>query len=192
MQDAELNAVEVAIEKYHSGEMSVADAQCLLRDAWELEEVNGRKRALEVFSSSAEGTIGDRYRFRAECSRDAELFIQAIQCFIEPAGSISPHSYYPDVGFKFSIVKEISPRDLLWIASSIVDGHVLVQTLEKEDRYTGKRDYHRRLDVHEPQYKLSRDVLKEVRKNVAHRIQNLKHLLADSRKFAQDLKVLTA
>lgn len=36
MQDAELNAVEVAIEKYHSGEMSVADAQCLLRDAWEL------------------------------------------------------------------------------------------------------------------------------------------------------------
>ncbi|ATD59929.1 hypothetical protein CNX70_06815 [Janthinobacterium svalbardensis] len=192
MQDAELNAVEVAIEKYHSGEMSVADAQCLLRDAWELEEVNGRKRALEVFSSSAEGTIGDRYRFRAECSRDAELFIQAIQCFIEPAGSISPHSYYADVGVKFSIVKKISPRDLLWIASFIVDGHVLVQTLEKEDRYTGKRDYYRRLDVHEPRYKPSRDVLKEVRKNVAHRIQNLKHLLADSRQFAQDLKVLTA
>lgn len=192
MQDAELNAVEVAIEKYRSGELSLADAQRFLRDAGKLNKVNGLKRALEVFSSSAEGTIGDRYRFRAECSRDAELFMQAIQCFIEPTWSISPHSYYPDVGVKFCIIKEISPRDLLWIASSIVDGHVLVQTLEKENKYTGKRDYHRLFDVREPQYKPSRDVLKEVKKNVAHRIQNLKHLLADSREFAQDLKVLTA
>lgn len=191
MQDVELDVVEVTTEKYRSGELSLADAQRLC-DAWEVEEVNGRKRALEVFSSSAEGTIGDRYRFRAECSRDAELFIQAIQCFIEPAWSISPHSYYPDVGVKFSIIKEISPRDLLWIASFIVDGHVLVQTLEKEDRYTGKRDYHRRLDVREPQYKPSKDVLKEVKKGVAHRIQSLKHLLADAREFAQELRVITA
>jgi hypothetical protein len=192
MQVAELNAVEAAIEKYHSGELSLSDAQRSIRDAWELEDINGRKRALEEFSSNSEGTIGDRYRFRAECNRDAELFIQAIHCFIEPSWSISSHADYPDVGVTFSISKEISPRDLLWIASSIVDGHVLVQTLEKEDRYTGKRDYERRLDVHEPEYKPSGAVLKDMKKGVAHHIKNLKHLLADAREFAKNLRAISA
>lgn len=192
MQDAELNTVEVAIEKYHSGDISLFDAQRVIREARELERISGRKRTLEEFSLSSESTIGDRYRFRAECRRDAELFIFSIICFIEPSWTISPLTYYPDVDVKFSIRAEISPRDLLWIASSIVDGHVLVQTLEKEDRFTGKRNYERRLDVHEPEYKPSAAVLKEMKKGTAHYINNLKRLLTDAREFAKNLKEVSA
>lgn len=188
MQDAELNAVETAIENSQSGELSLLDARRVIQDARELIVISGRKRTLEEFSPSSEGTIGDRYRFRAECHRDAELFIFSTLCFIEPSWTISPLTYYPDVDVKFSIRAEISPRDLLWIASSIVDGHVLVQTLEKEDRYTGKRDYERRLDVHEPEYKPSAAVLKDMKKGTAHYINNLKHLLTDAREFAKNLK----
>lgn len=192
MQDAKLNAVESAIDKFQSGELSLLNARRVMQDARELVDINRRKRTLEEFSSSSEGTIGDRYRFRAECHRDAELFIFSILWFIEPSWTISPLTYYPDVDVKFSIRAEISPRDLLWIASSIVDGHVLVQTLEKEDKYTGKRDYERRLDVHEPEYKPSAAVLKDMKKGTAHYINNLKHLLTDAREFAKNLKEISA
>lgn len=192
MQNSELNTVEAAIAKYHSGEQSLSDAQRSIRDAMALEAINGRNRALREFSPNSKGTIGDRYRFRAECHRDAELFIRAILWFIEPTWKISPASSYPDVGVTFSIRKEISPRDLLWVASSIVDGHVLVQTLEKEDRYTGERDYERELDFDEPEYKPSADALKDMKKGAAHHIKCLKHLLADAKEFAENLRALSA
>ena len=191
MQNSELNTVEAAIAKYHSGEQSLSDAQRSIRDAMALEAINGRNRALREFSPNSKGTIGDRYRFRAECHRDAELFIRAILWFIEPTWKISPASSYPDVGVTFSIRKEISPRDLLWVASSIIDGHVLVQTLEKEHKYTGKRDYERELDVHDPEHKPSADVLKDMEKGAAHHIKCLKHLLADAKEFAKNLKAIS-
>lgn len=191
MQDAEFNAVEAIIAKFHSGEVSLSDAQRSLRFVMAVDTINGRNRALQEFSPNSEGTIGDRYRFRAECHRDAELFIFSILWFIKPTWTISPLTYYPDVVVTFSISKEISPRDLLWIASSIVDGHVLVQTLEKEDRYTGERDYERELDVHEPEYKPSAAVLKDMKKGAAHHIKNLKFLLADAREFAENLKAVS-
>jgi hypothetical protein len=191
MQNSELSAVETIIAKFHSGAVSLLDAQRSLRDAMALDRVNGHSRALEEFSPISVGTIGDRYRFRAECHRDAELFIFSILWFIEPSWTILPLTYYPDVEVKFSIRKEISPRDLLWAASSIIDGHVLVQTLEKEDRYTGKRDYERELDVHEPDYKPSADVLRDMKKGAAHHIKSLKHLLAEAREFAENLKAIS-
>lgn len=192
MQDAELNAAKAVIAKFCSGALSLTDEKRFLHDAMMLVTIHGRDRALKEFSPNSEGTIGDRYRFRAECHRDAELFICAILWFIEATWTISPLTCYPDVEVSFSIKKEISPRDLLWVASSIVDGHVLVQTLEKEDRYTGARDYQRELDVREPKYKPSADVLKDMEKGTAHHIKYLKHLLADAMESAANLRALSA
>ena len=158
----------------------------------ELDGIGAPKRALKEFSSNSTGTIGYRYQFRAECHRDAELFLRAIIHFIEPSWTISPISYYPDVEVKFSIMKEISPRALLWIACSIVDGHVLVETLEKEDKYTGERVYQRDLDVNAAEYKPSAAVLKDMKKGAAHHIASLKHLLSDAKVFAENLKELSA
>ena len=191
MRNIEFSTVEAAIAKYHSGEQSLSDAQSSIRDALGAIPLDGPGRALKEFSPISEGTIGDRYQFRAECHRDAELFIRAILWFIEPTWKITPESMYPDVGVTFSIRNEISPRALLWVASSIIDGHVLFQTLEKEDKYTGKRDYERELDVHDPEYKPSADVLKDMEKGAAHHIKCLKHLLADSKEFARNLKAIS-
>jgi len=191
MKNAEMDTVEATLAKYHSGAMSMSDAQRSIRDALGAMPLDGPGRALKEFSPNSEGTIGDRYRFRAEGHRDAELFIRAILWFIEPTWEITPASMYPDVGVTFSIRKEISPRDLLWVASSIIDGHVLVQTLEKEDKYTGKRDYERELDVHDPEHKPSADVLKDMEKGAAHHIKCLKHLLADAKEFAKNLKAIS-
>lgn len=157
-----------------------------------LESIDGPKRALVDFSPNAEGTVGDRYRFRAECQRDAELFVRTIEGFIESSCTTQPQTDYPDVNVTFSIKREISPRDLLWIACSIGDGHVLVQTLEKEDKYTGRRVYFRVLDVNAVAYKPSADVLKDMKKGAAHHITNLKYLLAGAREFAENLRAISA
>lgn len=191
MQDAKFNAVETITAKFHSGAVGLSDAQRSLRDAMALDRINGRNRALQEFSPISEGSIGDRYRFRAECHRDAELFIFSILWFIEPTWTISPLTYYPDVVVTFSIRKEISPRDLLWVASSIVDGHVLVQTLEKEDWYTGKRVYDRVLDIYEPTNKPSEAVLRDMKKGAAHHIKSRKNSLADAKAFSENLKALS-
>lgn len=166
------------------------DVQKMMQEI-EAKYIDGRRRTLEEFSPTSNGTIGDKYRFRAECHSDAELFIQAISPFIEPSWTMLPSRYYPDVVVAFSIIEEISPRDLLWIACSIVDGHVLVETLEKEDLYTGKRVYFRKLDVNVAEYKPSATVLKEMAKGVAHHTESLKYLLADAKGFAKILKAIS-
>lgn len=179
------------IARFYSGAVSLSDAQRSLQDAMALDRINGRNRTLQEFSPNSEGTVGHRYSFRAECRRDAELFIFSILWFIDPTWTISPLTYYPDVVAAFSIRKEIAPRDLLWVASSIVDGHVLVQTLEKEEMYTGERDYERGFDVHDTEYKPSAAVLRDMKKGAAHHIKSLKHLLADAREFAENLKAIS-
>ncbi len=154
-------------------------------------EIDEQNRLLKEFPSDAEGTIGTRYRFRAECQRDADLFLHAILFFIEPSWKMSPISYYPDIDVTFSISREISPRDLLWIACSIVDGHVLVQTLEKEGAYTGERDYERDIDVHASEFKPSAAVLADMKKGASLYVKRLKFLLTDAKEFAANLKVIT-
>jgi hypothetical protein len=153
----------------------------------EAEEL-GRMRALKEFSASSKDTVGTKYRFRAECPRDAELFLRPLIHFIERSWSIVPLGYYPDVEGVFTLSKRISPRDLLWFASSIVDGHVLVQTLEKEKDYTGERDFFRRIDVHDPKYLPSPTVLNEIKKGMAWYVESLEHLLADAKEFASALE----
>jgi hypothetical protein len=104
---------------------------------------------------------------------------------------MAPLTYYPDVVVSFELSKEISPRDLLWIASCISDGHVLVQTLEKDSDYTGKRDYGRELDIHDPETKPSPDVLAEMKKGAAWCVESFKFLLADAKEFASHLRAIS-
>jgi hypothetical protein len=155
-----------------------------------LEEIAGPKRMLSKFPSKSKGTIGNRYQFRAECNRDAELFTRTILWFIEPSWTMLPFENYPDVEVTFTLKKEISPRSLLWIACSIVDGHTIVQTLEREDKYTGNRDYHRRMDVDNPRYKPSALVLADMKKGIAHYVKTLKILHADAKEFEKYIETL--
>jgi len=154
--------------------------------------IEGRLRTLEHFSPVAKDTVGTKYRFRAECPRDADLFLRAISRFIEPSWTMTPLTYYPDVVVSFEVSKEISPRDLLWIAFCISDGHVLVQTLEKNCDYTGKRDYDRELDIHDPETMPSAAVLAEMRKGLAWYVKSLKFLLADAKEFAANLQAIAS
>jgi hypothetical protein len=96
-------------------------------------------------TTSKGGRAGTKYKFRAECSRDAKLFFAAISEFICSGGKSSPLDF-GDVEGTFVLSRDISSRDLLWAASRIDDGHVLVQTLELEANYTGERNYDRFLD----------------------------------------------
>lgn len=153
--------------------------------------IEGRLRTLEHFSPIAKDTVGTKYRFRAECPRDADLFLRAISRFIKLSWTMTPLTYYPDVVVSFELSKEISPRDLLWIASRISDGHVLVQTLEKDSDYTGERDYDRELDIHDPETMPSAAVLADMRKGLAWYVKSLKFLLADAKEFASHLRTIS-
>lgn len=144
------------------------------------------------FSPVAEGTIGTKYRFRAECARDADLFLRAISSFIVFSWTVTPLGFYPDVVVAFTLAKEISQRDLLWIASLIRDGHVLVQTLEKNSDYTGERDCDREINIEDPEITPSATVLAEMEKRVAWYVKSLKYLVTDAKEFAVSLKAISS
>lgn len=152
--------------------------------------IEGRQRALEEFLAVVEGTVGNKYRFRAECHRDASLFLHAILAFIHPSWTMEPIERYPDVEVGFTLDKPISARDLLWIASCITDCHVIVQTLEREERYTGNRDYYREIDIHDPTLRPQPYVLAEMKRTSAAHISHLKHVLSDAKQFVADLRVI--
>lgn len=167
-----------------SSKRPAASSHMSSHDAEEL----GRVRALKEFPASSKGTVGTKYRFRAEYQRDAELFLRPLIGFIEPSWSMVPlNKYFPDVGVVFTISKKISPRNLLWLACSIVDGHVLVQTLEKENEYTGDRDYFRKIDVDDPKNVPSPAVLNEMKNGMARYVEALNFLLDDAEEFASAL-----
>jgi hypothetical protein len=152
----------------------------------------GRIRALEEFPSVSVGTAGTAYRFRAECPRDADLFLRAISRFIEPSWCTVPITFYPDVEVSFTLSADISPRDLLWVASVIIDGHVLAQTLESDGRYTGERDFFRDIDVHDPSMMPAPKVLAELSKGMAWYVKSLRFLLTDAKEFVASLKAIAS
>lgn len=150
--------------------------------------VLGSIRALEEFPAVAEGTVGAKYRFRAECQRDADLFLSSISSFIERNWTLTPLTYYPDVEGTFELAHEISPRDLLWVACAIVDCHVLAQTLDKEGDYNPERDYFRDIDIRNPEFMPSKEVMAKIKNGVTRYIKYLKHLQEDAKDFRVILK----
>ena len=79
-----------------------------------------------------------KYKFRAECSQDAEQFKQenreAISNF-----EIVPVEGFPDVDVTFDSHLELS--EIIELMKDIDHGHVMYQTVKPVDEYTGKRDY---------------------------------------------------
>jgi hypothetical protein len=169
----------------HVVQSAISDEVPVYDSLVHLQEVaDAQQRALGKFPSNAKGTRGTKYRFRAECPRDADLFLRAISRYIEPSWTMTPLGWYPDVEVTFTLAKNISPRSLLWIACVITDGHVLVQTLEKEGEYTGKRDYFREIDIQAPRNIPSPKVLSEMKKGLAWYVDSLEFLLGDAKDFA--------
>ena len=148
----------------------------------------GYIRALEEFPAVAEGTVGTKYRFRAECKRDADMFLSAISSFIKPNWTITPQGDFSDVQGAFELAREISPRNLLWVACAIVDCHVLAQTLDEEKSYNPARDYLRNIDIHNSEFMPSTEVLAEMKNGVGGYIENLVHLYEDAEEFRKSLE----
>ena len=83
------------------------------------------------------------YKFRAECDADVDnlmrLLIEAgyiTSCLINKEDIT-----VPDI--EVSLISEISIDDLRYYMKQIEDSHVMIQTLNTCDKYTGERDYGR-------------------------------------------------
>jgi len=129
-------------EPMYSGDATV--------DRYTSDEAAALQRALTRFSAFADGTVGSEYRFRAECQQDVDLFMHAISAYVERPWTITRDESggFPDVEVQFCLTKAIRPRSLLWAANTVVDGHVIVQTLALAEDYTGERDMDLNPNIH--------------------------------------------
>lgn len=146
----------------------------------------------QKFSRVATNSEKTVYKFRAECPREAHLFLAAVSLFIEPSWVITPLEFYPDIECSFTIRKAISPFDLLWIANTIVDAHVIVDTLELAHEYTGDRDYGMTADAIEISNIPSAAVLVKLRKGISLYVKSLKYLRSDARELSEVIKAVSS
>jgi hypothetical protein len=144
-------------------------------------KIDAQKNAVAEFLISIKGTPGEKYKFRSECRRDAELFFAALDEFTT-SRSVTPLGF-GEVEGEFVLEKYLSPRDLLWIACQIPDGHVLVQTLELENNYTGERDYERCL-TGDLQMLPSEAIRRKMRDGAKAYVDSLRFFLQDAQDFA--------
>ena len=81
-----------------------------------------------------------KYKLRAECSMDVASFIaiSGNQISYGSNASIS-EGIYPDEEFEFE--SYLNLEQLRSLLRRVVDGHVMVQTVQPADKYTGIRDY---------------------------------------------------
>lgn len=78
------------------------------------------------------------YRMRAECMADVAAFASKVFC---PTMMIEREHPYPDVTVTF--VCELELVDILLIIKGIPDGHVMYETLELAEDYSGIRKFGR-------------------------------------------------
>jgi hypothetical protein len=90
-----------------------------------------------------------RISFRAECESDVHLFISAIRWDIlevdisaEKLKGADGYSYtYPDRDVKLVTSGNLNLEELRWVAAQIQDCHVIADTIELAEHYTGVRLY---------------------------------------------------
>jgi len=75
-----------------------------------------------------------KYKLRAELVADIFLFIQTYKIYIF---KIDKKDYFPDTELEFE--SELSLNDLIKKISLLPDCHVMVETLQPKDKYTGVR-----------------------------------------------------
>lgn len=83
-----------------------------------------------------------KYKLRAECTQDILLFIGMIIDRVK-SFSMLPMPEVPDVEFEFTL--DATLEELLDCLQYIDDGHVMYQTVQPIEQYTGDRDYDRAL-----------------------------------------------
>jgi ABC-type uncharacterized transport system permease subunit len=79
-----------------------------------------------------------KYKFRAECSQDAEQFKHENREAISDY-EIQKVEGYPDVYVTFDSYLELS--EIIELMRDIDDGHVMYQTVKPIEEYTGERNY---------------------------------------------------
>lgn len=83
-----------------------------------------------------------RFKFRAECRADVSAAVavlvesRALRCF-----NTEPVAAFPDVvvSLVVSSFKDFDIEDIRDLLRKVEDGHVMVETLDYADKYTGER-----------------------------------------------------
>lgn len=78
------------------------------------------------------------YRFRAECQVDVDKLRQILGRSIDKI-TIVNSSPFPDVELEIEV--NLSLEELRDAMRQVVDGHVMVQTVARKEKYTGERNY---------------------------------------------------
>jgi hypothetical protein len=80
------------------------------------------------------------YRFRAECLHDVTSFLaNSIRKIGFQKYTFSQEGPFPDV--EVELEADMGLEDLRMELRKIEDGHVMVQTINLKDQYTGERNY---------------------------------------------------
>lgn len=81
----------------------------------------------------------NKYKLRAECQDDVARFISYFTDYINSFECALQDYRLPDVDFIFTSVLEL--KQIQNILCSLDDCHVMAQTVQLFDNYTGERDY---------------------------------------------------
>ncbi len=79
------------------------------------------------------------YRFRAECEADVKALLALVAGRLVRFESIKVEPF-PDTFNEVEVI-EHSLDDMRGLCSRVVDGHVMLQTIQPKELYTGERDY---------------------------------------------------
>lgn len=79
-----------------------------------------------------------KYKLRAECSQDVVNFLNNVHSQLSSFKMIKDTDF-PDVEFEFET--DLDFEEILRAMLFLDDAHVMLQTVEKIDKYTGERYY---------------------------------------------------
>ncbi|MDD4931436.1 MAG: hypothetical protein PHG66_04825 [Candidatus Colwellbacteria bacterium] len=89
-------------------------------------------------SSKVPIIIENDYKFRSECSVDTDRFVELFKDYIISIERKSDPDF-PDEDVEFSSLKSLD--EIRLVMKEIEDGHVMLESLNYADEYTGDRYY---------------------------------------------------
>lgn len=81
-----------------------------------------------------------RFKFRAECYSDVERLLAVIPKKEVKFSDIFPDEVLPDVEVIIDLSDHLSLEDIRNYMRQVIDGRVMVETVQLEEKYTGDRD----------------------------------------------------
>ena len=78
------------------------------------------------------------YRFRAECQADVDELRRILGTKIDRITIVNSPPF-PDIEVEVEV--DLALEELRDTMRRVVDGHVMVQTVARDNEYTGERDY---------------------------------------------------